>query len=363
MEKRRPAGIAAIGRTKAVDPHHVEALLSALPKAELHLHLEGAIDPTIVVELAARRGASVPIEEAERRYHFQDFTGFLEAYKWVTSLLSKPDDYALITRHLTDQLLSQNVLYAEVTLSVGVMLRRHQDVAANFAAIRQAAERAQAKGLRLQWIFDAVRQFDLEEAMEVARHATAMKSEGVVAFGLGGDELALPAKDFRRVYEFAGTAGLHRLIHVGELGSAQHVRQAVELLAVERIGHGIAAMHDEPTMDLLVARQIPLEICPASNLCTGALARQLGQKEARVKDHPLRQFLRRGLSVTLSTDDPAMFRTNLTAEYRLAHTLGLTLGELVRLAEMSFQHAFLPPDEKKSLIEAFRAKTKLLGLL
>jgi adenosine deaminase/aminodeoxyfutalosine deaminase len=346
-----------------VNPQKAETLLAALPKAELHLHLEGTLEPATVVELAARHGVAVTRQAVVARYAYPDFSGFLDAFKWVTSFLRAPADYELITERLAEQLLTQNVVYAEVTLSVGVMFRRGQDVAANFSAIRQAGERAQAKGLRLRWIFDAVRQFGPDAAMEVARSASQMKSDGVVAFGMGGDELALPATQFRGVYDYLASEGLHRLVHAGEIGGPEAVREAVELLGAERIGHGIAVMRHERTMDFLAARRIPLEICLTSNLRTGALARQLGRAEAKAEDHPLRHFFRRGLCVTLSTDDPAMFHTNLIGEYSLGLRMGLDSGHLVRIAEMGFESAFLPPDEKQVLLEAFRAKTKSVGLI
>ena len=340
-----------------------ETLLAALPKAELHLHLEGSIEPATVVELAARHGAALTPGEVTARYGYRDFAGFLEAFKWVTSFLRTPADYALITERLIEQLLHQNVLYAEVTLSVGVMLRRKQDVQANFAAIVKAASCTQARGLHVQWIFDAVRQFGAQAAMEVARSAVQMRAAGVVAFGMGGDELALPAAEFCRVYDYVASEGLHRLVHAGEIGGPETVREAVEFLGVERIGHGIAAMRDPRTMDFLAARRIPLEICPTSNLATGALARQLGRTEVRPDDHPLPRFFSRGLGVTLSTDDPAMFRTSLSHEYRLALGLGLRFSDLARIAEMGFEFAFLPESEKQALLETFRSRRGSLGLI
>lgn len=346
-----------------VDAEKIETFLAELPKAELHLHLEGSIEPATAVALAARHGVTLMPEEVAARYSYQDFTEFLEAFKWVTSFLQTPADYALVTECLADQLVAKNVVYAEVTLSVGVMLWRTQDVEANFMAIRDVGTRARKKGLRLQWVFDAVRQFGPDAAMEVARWAARMKSEGVVAFGMGGDELALPAADFRRVYDYAAAEGIHRLVHAGEVGGPEAVREAVVLLGAERIGHGIAAMRHERTMDFLAARQIPLEICPTSNLRTGALARQLGQTEAQVEDHPLGEFFARRLCVTLSTDDPAMFRTDLVREYILGLQTGLRPTELVQIAQAGFESAFLPAEEKRSLLESLRAKTSSLRLV
>jgi aminodeoxyfutalosine deaminase len=156
---------------------------------------------------------------------------------------------------------------------------------------------------------------------------------------------------------------MHRLIHAGEIGGPEIVREAVELLGVERIGHGIGVMRDERTMDFIAARNIPLEVCPTSNLRTGALARQIGRPTAGYDQHPLPSFFRRGLPITLSSDDPAMFETTVSDEYRHAHRMGLNPGELVSLAEASFLHSFLPPEEKRAMLDKFHSGVAALGLV
>jgi aminodeoxyfutalosine deaminase len=334
-----------------------------LPKAELHLHLEGSVAPATVAALAARHGAVVSPAEVAARYATPNFAAFIEAYKWVTSYLRLPADYALIVRDLAEQLLAQNVVYAEITLSIGVMILRRQDVEANFRAIREAASAFEPRGLRIRWIFDAVRQFGAGPAMEVARCAVDLRDEGVIAYGLGGDELAVPTADFRPVYEFVAAHGLHRVAHAGEIGGPESVREAIELLGAERIGHGIAAARDPQLLALLADRAIPLELCPTSNLCTGALARQLAVPEATLSDHPLPQLLRSGVPVSLSTDDPAMFGTDLNREYALLPRMGLQTGEILRVAAGAFEGAFLPPAEKAAQLAAFRTRASALGLL
>ena len=152
--------------------------------------------------------------------------------------------------------------------------------------------------------------------------------------------MSLPASDFRRVYNSALSLGLHLLMHAGEIGGPERIREAVELLHVERIGHGIAAVHDPSLMDLLADRRIPLELCPGSNILTGALARQLSQPDTTIEAHPLPLLLRHGIPVTLSTDDPTMFHTDLATEYRNAHRMGLSESELCSLIQSSFTHAF-----------------------
>jgi aminodeoxyfutalosine deaminase len=344
-----------------VNTPSIENVLAALPKAELHVHLEGSIEPPTVVELAARHGVSLTVEEAAARYAPGNFAQFIEAFIWVTSFLHGPEDYALISRRFAESMRRQNVLYAEVTLSIGIMFRRKQDPEANFAALREAA--LQVPGVRLKWIFDAVRQWGAAPAMEVAKLAARLRSPDIVAFGIGGDELGLPTSDLRPVYEYVGNEGLHRLIHAGEIGGPESVREAVEILGAERIGHGIAVMRDERVMDFLAARGVPLEVCPTSNLRTGALARQLGRATSGYEQHPLASFFRRGLPVTLSSDDPAMFETTVSSEYVHAHRMGLNSGNLVRIAEASFQHAFLPAEEKAALLREFHSGTAALGLV
>lgn len=343
---------------------HNDSALAKLPKTELHLHLEGCLTPALVVQLAARHGETLTLEQAAARFEIASFSGFLELFKWATSYLRQPKDYALLATHVLQELASQNCVYAEITLSVGVMLLRQQDVHANLGAISEAVGKsADVPRLRVPWVFDAVRQFGPEKAMDVARLAVQMKSQGVVAFGIGGDEESLPASDFRKVFDHAASEGLHRLAHAGEIGGPQSVRDAIEILGAERIGHGISAIYDESLMDLLVERQIPLEICPKSNLCTGALAKLLGVKQASLADHPLSQFVARGVPITLATDDPGMFRTSLNSEYATAHEqMGLTPPQLVSIAQAGFQHSFLPATEKRLLLEHFRAAASKLNL-
>jgi aminodeoxyfutalosine deaminase len=337
-------------------------IVDNLPKAELHLHLEGSIRPETAVELAARHGVMLSRDEVVARYTYSDFAGFLEAFKWVTSYLREPADYALITRHLAEELLRQNVVYAEITISAGVMLRRTQNLEANLVAIQETAKSVPFARLRLAWILDATRQFGPDAAVEVARCASQLQRYGVVAFGMGGDELAGPTVNFRPAFDLARNEGLHLVCHAGEVGGPELVRESIDLLKAERIGHGIAVMRDPALAEFLAARRIALEVCPTSNLCTGALAKQSGKSAAVMQDHPLANFVKQGLTVTLSTDDPAMFHTDLLKEYSAAAFLGLSSQQLIRLAEQSFGSSFLPPEDKRRMLDEFRAAEKSAAL-
>jgi len=332
-----------------MNPSALPPRIACLPKAELHLHLEGSIQPATVCALTARHNIFLTEEDVRQRYNYSDFAGFIDAFKWVTSFLREPRDYGLIARGLCEHLLTQGVVYAEVTLSIGVMLLRKQHPEANFEALIQAAEPFEKRGLRLNWIFDAARQFGAEAAMEVVAAAKRCGSNSIVAFGIGGDEMSIATQDFRPVYEKAANDGLHLLMHAGEVGGPEKIREAIELLRVERVGHGIAAAQDPALMDLLVDRRIPLEICPQSNIRTGALAKQLRLTHATLAQHPLPQLWRHGIPVVLSTDDPAMFHTTLLAEYENAASMGMSDMELGQLAKLSFEHAFLPEADKLAL--------------
>ena len=316
------------------------------------MHLEGSIQPATVCALTAQHYLELTEDEVQQRYTYRDFTGFIDAFRWITSFLREPRDYGLIARDLGEHLLAQGVVYAEVTLSIGVMLLRKQQPEANFEAILRATEPFEKQGLRLNWVFDAARQFGAQAAMDVVRAANRCQSKTIVAFGIGGDEMSVATQEFRPVYEQAANNGLHLLMHAGEVGGPEKIREAVELLSVERIGHGIAAAQDPALMDLLVDRRIPLEVCPESNIRTGALAKQLRLPDATLAEHPLPRLWRHGIPIVLSTDDPAMFHTTLRAEYENAARMGLNETELVQLVNMSFEHAFLSENEKLSIRKA-----------
>jgi aminodeoxyfutalosine deaminase len=319
--------------------------IAAMPKAELHLHLEGSIRPEIARTLASHCGVEISVQEVRQRYAYRDFTEFIETFKWVTSYLRKPESFGLLATDVCEQLLLQNVSYAEITLSVGIMILRRQDPQRNFEALQMATEPYETRGLHINWVFDAVRQFGAEAAMEVVEWAHRCNSPRIVAFGIGGDELSIPTKEFQVVYGRAGEYGMHRLIHAGEIGGPEKIREAVELLGAERIGHGIGAIHDPELMDMLKNRGITLEVCPVSNVRTGALERQLGAGTV-LSGHPFPKLFRSGIPVVLSTDDPAMFHTNLVEEYQHVQAMGLSEKELEKVVQQGFASAFLSAEEK-----------------
>lgn len=324
-------------------------LIRLLPKAELHLHLEGAIEPATLMELRQRHGMDgATLAEVEQLYKFTDFAGFLVAFKDVTGHLRGPDDYELITYRLMERLKAQTVLHAEVTVSVGVCLWRKQD----FAAIFEGLERGRARGekdfgVSVLWIFDAIRQFGAEKAQPVLDLAIQLRDRNVVAFGIGGDEVKGPPEMFGEVFARAADHGLHLTAHAGESAGPESIWGALNLKA-ERIGHGLTAGQDPELMEELAQRQVPVEICVTSNLRTGCC----GDLAA----HPVRRYFDEGLMVTINSDDPAMFGSSLVGEYELVQgQFGFSDDHLRELARNSFEASFLAAEKKVEFLNLFDA--------
>ncbi len=331
-----------------------KSYLAGLPKVELHLHLEGSAQPETLRELARSKPGRAEAVEAWLRertaqgFRYGDFDGFIRAFVGVALLLEEPRDYALLTRRLAEELARENVRYAEVTLSAGVVLWKKQPLEAVFEAVEEAAAQAAQQGVRLAWIFDAVRQFGPEHARRVLREAARYRARGVVGFGIGGDERRGPAGLFREIFRHARDQGLHTTAHAGETVGPESVREAVVELGAERIGHGVSAARDPEVLELLRERGVPLEVCLSSNVATGVLA--------RAEDHPLPSLLAAGVPVTLNSDDPGMFATSLQREFELAaRCFHLPEAALLEFCATAVRSAFLEEAEKRALLAELRA--------
>lgn len=328
-------------------------LLHLLPKAELHLHLEGSVEPATLREMAQSKGRLASeteewiLRQERHGFRYGGFAEFLGAFKEAALLLDSPQDYALLTTRLCQRLIAQNVRYAEFTLSAGVILWKKQPLPQIFEAAAEAAL-AFSERLRVRWIFDAVRQFGQDHARETLGWARIFRDDGVAAFGIGGDEKSGPARQFTSIYNEAREWGLRAVAHAGESDGPGSVRDAVELLGAERIGHGLAAAQDSSVMDLLARRGIPLEVCLTSNVATGLIA--------RIEDHPLRRLLDAGVRVTLNTDDPGLFSTTLENELALARrAFGLTDHEVTGILRTAIEASFDAEANRRVLLDEFEA--------
>jgi adenosine deaminase/aminodeoxyfutalosine deaminase len=329
----------------------ISAWLRALPKVELHLHLEGTIEPETLVALSQRHDATpLTLADARALYTYRNFLGFLDAFKAVSARLQTPDDYELITYNMVRTLAAQGVVHAEVYISFGIIYYWKQtDVEPFVAAIERARIRAQQEfGTTIYWLIDAVRNFGPDEAARVFRKAAELRAQypSIVGIGIGGDEARGPASLFRDSYAAAAAAGLRLTAHAGESGGPiegpASIWAAINIGA-ERIGHGLAAQYDPQLLEVLAHKQIPIEINVTSNIRTGCCP--------DFDSHPLRRYFDSGLMVTLNSDDPPMFGANLLDEYILAHEkYAFTPDQLRELAANAVEASFLPPTPKLALL-------------
>jgi adenosine deaminase/aminodeoxyfutalosine deaminase len=289
------------------------------------LHLEGSVENETLLEL----DASLTLEEIARATSYSDFEGFIQSYIWVNRKLNSPEHYGLIARRLFEKLEAEGVVYAEVTISAGVILWKQQD----FAPIYEAVQREAGLGkLKVRWILDATRQFGVHAAKPVFELAAERVKDGVVAIGLGGFEAGGPARWYADLYKEARERGLRLVCHAGETTDAASVWEALEIGA-ERIGHGIRAVEDPSLMAHLREKNIPLEVCITSNVRTGAVG--------SLKEHPVRRLYDAGVPLVLNTDDPALFGCTLAGEYEVVRReFGFTEEEVAGLVRNSFLFSF-----------------------
>jgi aminodeoxyfutalosine deaminase len=325
----------------------MESFIRRLPKAELHLHLEGTVTPKTLVDLSARHDTSpMVLEQAQALYRYTDFTGFLMAFKAISEHLRTTEDYELITWRMMERLARQGIVHAEVYVSVGVVyFWRRCAFEPLFLGMERARLRAEQElGITVYWIFDAVRHFGAEEAARVFRKAAELRPEfpSIVGIGIGGDERQTGAEPFRELYAEAREAGLRLTAHAGETTGPEAIWGALNIGA-ERLGHALSAVEDPELMELLAERQVPLEICVTSNLRTGCCA--------RAEEHPVRRYFDAGLMVTLNSDDPALFESDLEGEYRkLGRDYAFSDEQLRELAANSIEASFLGPERKLALL-------------
>nr|AUV64135.1 adenosine deaminse [Streptomyces citricolor]BAV57072.1 adenosine deaminase [Streptomyces citricolor] len=326
----------------------IEAFIAGLPKAELHVHHIGSASPRIVAELAARyRGKSKvptdPVALAEY-FTFTDFAHFVEVYLSVVDLIRDAEDVRTLTYGVAEDMARQQIRYAELTITPYSSVSRGIPDVAFMEAIEDARKSAERDfGVVLRWCFDVPGMAGHAAAEETTRLAVDLAPEGLVSFGLGGPEIGVPRSQFKPYFDRARAAGLRSVPHAGETTGPESVWEAIRELGAERIGHGTQAVRDRALLDHLGEHRIPLEVCPTSNIATRAVE--------RIEDHPIRQMVDAGLLVTVNSDDPPMFGTDLNTEYAVAaRLLGLDEAGVTALARNAVEASFLDEGGKSRLV-------------
>ncbi len=344
-----------------LDRKAIVEFIRRMPKAELHLHMEGAVQPRTWLKLADRNGIRLPAdtpEELNEVFRFRDFDHFIELYTLCCTCLVNVDDFRLATYELLEDLAAQNVRYAEIFLSPTLHLARGvkwETIMAGVSAARREGERD--FGIQTAFIPDISRELGPEMGLTVARHVAKSAEYGVIGLGIGGPEVGFPPDDYWEAFDLIGEAGMHRVAHAGETLGPDSIWGALKALNATRIGHGVRCLEDEALVAHLRENQIALEVCPTSNVCTGV--------SKDWPSHPLKQLLEAGLLVTLNSDDPGMFTTTLTNEFlRAQETFDLSLDEITDLALNALRASFLSTAGKREWIAKFEAEfEKLRGEL
>jgi aminodeoxyfutalosine deaminase len=336
--------------------------IRAAPKAELHLHLQGAVRPVTLLELARQHRVPLPVDslsEFNAWFRFRDFPHFAEVNAVLRACLVEPADLEVVVHELAEDLAEQHVRYAEVSFTPGpeVWSSRHrQDFLLGLARGREQALRA--FGTEINFILDiprrTVRLYPEMHLIDFATNAAIDgKNDGVVALGLSGTELGNPPEPFAAWFEQALAAGLHSAPHAGETDGPASVWGALRALGAERLGHGVRAVEDPALVAYLVEHQVPLEVCPTSNLRLGVYA--------SLDDHPLGALHAAGVPVTVNTDTPAIFSTSMSAELNLLETrFGLDLASIDEIILNGARASFLPGERKDALVNAFQAELRAL---
>ncbi len=324
-------------------------LIDLLPKAELHLHLEGSVEPELALALARKHGRRLPGDDdgaagLRRHYHFKDFSEFVRLYVAISACVNTVEDFAAIAVDLARKLAAENVRHAEVTVTPMTHVARGVAPEVVLAGLAEGRARARERhGVALSWVFDIVRIFR-DQAAPTLEMALNGQRDGVIALGFAGPEKPeWPTAPFAPLFARARAAGLRSLPHAGEMDGPSSVWAALRDLQADRIGHGVRSLEDPALVDHLRERGVPLEVCPTSNLGIGLFP--------ALPDHPLPDLLAAGLEVSLASDDPPMFATSLNEEYRrCAAAFGWDAPQIARLAANSVRHSFMPEDARDRLL-------------
>lgn len=332
----------------------LDAFIRAMPKVELHVHLEGSVRPETLLELAKRNRVSLPYDTVEGLrawYTFKSFPQFVEVYVAISSCLRSADDIELIAREFLQNQAAQNIRHSEVTYTALTVLHQSRiPLDDQLAAIQRARAWARAEfGVTMNLIVDIAREVKPELGMVTTEWVIANYGKGIDAIGLGGHEVGYPPEKFRACFERANAAGVPCILHAGETGGPDSIWGAIRTAHTRRIGHGIACLRDPELVAYLKQHQIPLEVCPSSNVCLSVVP--------NLRAHPIQRLREAGLYVTLNSDDPPMFNTTLTDEYlKCADAFGWTLADCEQLSLAALGASLLPAAQRAALADEFRAE-------
>jgi adenosine deaminase len=332
---------------------NTERFIRAMPKAEIHLHLEGAIPHETLLAQIQRKGTEPSIrtvEDLRAKLTYTDFPNFIDLWVWKNTFIEDEKDFEDIAYAMLEGLSRQNVKYVESFYAPGDYSRFGLSTEGITECVISGKERARKDlGIRCELIVDLIRDHGPEIGMKRLDEVTPYLGKGVIGIGIGGSEQLFPAGPYAEVYEEARRRGFRLTAHAGEVAGAESIRSAIEDLGAERIGHGVRANEDPEVVTMLRERRIPLEMCIVSNSKTGVCP--------SVRDHPIKDYFRQGLVVTVNSDDPSMFSSTLTDEYlALGRDLGFTRDQVKQVALNAVRASFLPAGDKTELISAFESE-------
>ncbi len=325
----------------------MNAFIHDIPKAELHIHVEGSLEPELMFAIAERNGVAIPygsVEEVREAYKFTDLQSFLDIYYAGTRILLEERDYYDMTRSYLEKAHSQNVRHVELFFDPQSHTGRGVTFETVISGIHYALMDAEKQfGISSKLIMCFLRDLSVESAMDTLQQALPFK-EWITAVGLDSAEIGHPPEKFVSVFDKAREEGFLTVAHAGEEGPAEYVRQALERLKVLRIDHGVRSLEDPQLVETLIAEQVPLTVCPLSNVKLGVFP--------SMKEHNLKKMLDLGLCVTVNSDDPAYFGGYITENLMAAQVaLNLDHDDIYRIVKNSFQASFLTKEEKQELID------------
>ncbi len=324
----------------------LKQFIRLLPKVELHVHLEGSVTPEFWLKLIKKHHPNGPcptLEELMERFRFPDFQGFLEAFRDIVFSFHAPDDLYDLTRYFLAKAVKQNVKYCEVMFTPWFLVKRGIDFNEMMSEIDRAAKEIENESdIEMKLIFDGPRNFGNEAVREVFTMAMQDKTGRVIGVGIGGDEKTHPARLFPDEFDYARASGLHTIGHAGETDGVESMLDTIQLLKVSRIGHCLGIPESSKLEGIIFENNITLDLCPWSNVATGSIP--------SIEKHPFPDYLKRGYPITLNSDDPGIFNTNINKEFDIMLELyNLTAEQLAGICANAVSGSFLPDAKKKIL--------------